>query len=401
VKILFLSPQPYYQDRGTAIAIELLIKVMSNRGEDVDLLTFHVGEDRIYENVKLYRISPYFRPKAIKPGFSISKVLCDLYMLRDAHRMMRQQQYDLIHAVEEASFIALLLNRIHRVPFVVDMDSLMSAQLVDRFGWLKWIGGLLRWAESRPMKKAAAVVPMCEDLAVFARRYCPGIVSVLKDVSLISNNGSSKADDLRSVYNIEVPILMYVGNLEEYQGIDLLLSAVVRLSERGVAANAIIIGGNDQDIERYTSSAEKLGIDRLVIFTGPRPVSSLGSYLRQADVLVSPRIRGTNTPMKIYSYLDSGVPVVATALPTHTQVMSSEHAELVSPDGESMAHSIAELLRNPEKSRSLALNAKELVAREHSLVSFEERANRLYDEINNQIQQHNGNSVVGKVTTKQ
>ena len=57
-------------------------------------------------------------------------------------------------------------------------------------------------------------------------------------------------------------------------------------------------------------------------------------YLQAADVLVSPRILGTNIPLKIYSYLASGVPVVATDLPTHTQSVSADIAILAAPAAE-------------------------------------------------------------------
>ena len=56
--------------------------------------------------------------------------------------------------------------------------------------------------------------------------------------------------------------------------------------------------------------------------------------MAQADVLVSPRTKGANTPMKVYSYLDSGVAVLATRLPTHTQVMNDETALLAEPTPE-------------------------------------------------------------------
>ena len=58
----------------------------------------------------------------------------------------------------------------------------------------------------------------------------------------------------------------------------------------------------------------------------------LASLLAQADVLVSPRTRGNNTPMKIYSYLDAGRAVLATDLPTHTQVLTPECARLAPAD---------------------------------------------------------------------
>ena len=56
--------------------------------------------------------------------------------------------------------------------------------------------------------------------------------------------------------------------------------------------------------------------------------------LGEADVLVSPRLKGLNTPMKIYSYLDSGTAVLATRLRTHTQVLDDRTAYLVDPVSE-------------------------------------------------------------------
>ena len=49
-------------------------------------------------------------------------------------------------------------------------------------------------------------------------------------------------------------------------------------------------------------------------------------------MLVSPRLKGLNTPMKIYSYLDSGSAVLATRLRTHTQVLDDGIAYLVEPE---------------------------------------------------------------------
>ena len=106
-------------------------------------------------------------------------------------------------------------------------------------------------------------------------------------------------------------------------------------------------------------TAQRLGVERRVHFLGPRPLPQLGAYLRQADVLVSPRIAGTNTPMKIYSYLDSGRPVVATRLPAHTQVLDDEIACLVDPTPEDLAEGLVRLFRDAELRMLLARRARE------------------------------------------
>ena len=69
-----------------------------------------------------------------------------------------------------------------------------------------------------------------------------------------------------------------------------------------------------------------------MIFAGQRPAEEIPRFLDAADVLVSPRSTGTNTPLKIYQYLRSGRPIVATRLLTHTQVLDDEVAILTERD---------------------------------------------------------------------
>lgn len=285
--------------------------------------------------------------------------------------------------------MAMLLGRIFRVPFVFDMDSSMATQMIDRFSWLRPFGWLLRWLESLPMRSAVAVVPMCEDLAVQARRYCSGIVYVLKDVSLLGQNPGSSSEDLRSHLSGNGPMLMYVGNLEEYQGIDLLLEGFAVLAKVNESAEIVVIGGKDTDIEKYREKARNLEVDKRVHFIGPRPVGNLGDYLAQSDLLISPRTQGTNTPMKIYSYLDSGVAVVATALATHTQVMTEEEAALVEPEAKALASKIQYLLENESERRRLADNARDLVRREHSWSAFRSNVDELFGELDATINEVN------------
>jgi glycosyltransferase involved in cell wall biosynthesis len=71
-------------------------------------------------------------------------------------------------------------------------------------------------------------------------------------------------------------------------------------------------------------------------------------------VLVSPRCRGENTPFKIYTYLASGRPLVATRIPTHTQLLDDTLAWLVEPTPEGLAFGIREALARKEEARERA-----------------------------------------------
>ncbi len=91
-----------------------------------------------------------------------------------------------------------------------------------------------------------------------------------------------------------------------------------------------------------------------VVFTGQQPAREIPAFVAAAAVLASPRIRGTNTPLKIYSYLRSGRPIVATNLLTHTQVLSGDVARLTPPEAAPFAAAIAGLLDDPAAGRVLA-----------------------------------------------
>jgi glycosyltransferase involved in cell wall biosynthesis len=387
VRVLMLSPQPFYQERGTLIALDLLLRVLGERGDQIDLLTFHIGEDRARKNLRIHRIRPWPRPARIRPGLSMAKIWCDAFLFWQAFRMARTGRYDLIHAVEEGGFIAMAIGGLLKIPYVLDMDSSMAVQIVDRYPWIRALKGPLQWLETLPMRRAVAVVPMCEDLAVVARRYCRGQVSVLSDVSLLEGTKNTPdGEDLRVSIGIEGPVTMYIGNLEAYQGIGLLLQAFQHVTASHPSAVLVIIGGAADDISRYRAQAESLGLSGRVHLVGPRPVSQLGHFMSQADILVSPRTQGTNTPMKIYSYLDSGRPVVATDLPTHRQVMSEHEAVLVPPEPAAMGEAILRLMERPDERRRLADNAGELVKRRHSWAAFREGVHDIFDSLEKRLE---------------
>jgi glycosyltransferase involved in cell wall biosynthesis len=170
---------------------------------------------------------------------------------------------------------------------------------------------------------------------------------------------------------------LYVGNLERYQGIDLLLESVALL-EVGSPFRLLVIGGAPADVKRYRSAARKRGIDDRVRFLGPRPLDELPSHLAQADILISPRIQGENTPMKVYSYMQSGKAIVATAIRSHTQVLTDATAELVAPKAEAMAAGIARLVSDPERRTGLGRAAQAVAERDHSHAAYQSRLAQAY-----------------------
>ena len=386
MRILLLAPHPFYQARGTPIAVKTVLDFLSDRGDTVDVLTYAEGADVAIPNVTVHRVPRVPGLRGIRPGFSLKKVASDVLMVGACLRLVRRNRYDLIHAVEESAFIAAAMRALSGVPYVYDMDSSLAEQLVDAYPALRFAFPVLRRMEALAVRRSSGVLTVCAALQDVALAHDPGqLVGRVEDTTLLSDPKSMTGNG-RLPGTDGGPVAMYVGNLESYQGIDLLLEGFRHALSRVPSAKLVIVGGQAPDIARYRRRAERLGIVGSVVFTGPQPIGMLSELLRQADVLVSPRLKGLNTPMKIYSYLDSGSAVLATRLRTHTQVLNDGMAYLVDPEPVAFGRGLAELMADPELRARLASSAKAYVQREHTPEAARRKLEAFYSTMESRVQ---------------
>jgi len=378
MRILLLAPHPFYQERGTPIAVDLLLRVLSERGVIVDVLTYAEGIDRAYPGVTIHRIEPSPLTRGMRPGFSLKKIIADAQMLPQALAMARRTRYDVVHAVEEAVFIAMLIQWRHKVPYVFDVDSCMPRQVANKKPRLRFLLPLMLRIERAAFRHALAIAPMCEEFAQAARAAGAKEIHVLRDPSLLPDKQAEPITAINNVLGFQGLRFLYIGNLESYQGIDLLLSAFSEFKPEMHNAHMIIVGGAPDDIQRHSQFADRLGIATRTHFIGPRPVIEMSAFFSAADILTSPRTQGTNTPMKIYSYMDSGKPILATRLPTHTQVLDDTVALLVEPTPAAYADGMRQLAGKPELRLQLARHAKDVCREKYGFTTFSRAVNTLY-----------------------
>ena len=189
MNVLMLAPHPFYQARGTPIAVDLVLRVLSRHGEIVDVVTFAEGEDVCYTNVRIYRIPSFRFTRNVRPGFSGKKLISDLFVFGKTLQLVRTGHYDLIHAGEEAVFIALFIKKVFGIPYVYDMDSSLVGQMIDKYPSLRFCKSILQAFEGAAVKNAEAVIPVCRALANEVRRYSPNKkVVVIPDISLLNQS---------------------------------------------------------------------------------------------------------------------------------------------------------------------------------------------------------------------
>lgn len=386
MRILVLAPHPFFQERGTPIDVEILVRALGARADTaVDLVVYAEGEERSYPNVAIHRGADWPWARGVRPGFSARKLLADALLFWKALSLLRRRRYDVIHAGEEAAFLALFFSWVFRIPYVYDLDSSIAQQMVESRPRLSFVARWLDRAEALLIRRAVATAPVCNALGDLCRARGAKKVVTLHDISQLKDPDAPKSGALAREVGSDRLLLVYAGNLEPYQGIDLLLEAFALAAERTDAVDLVVIGGVPEDVEHYTRRARELGIADRAHLLGPRPFGELDRLLADADILTAPRTRGVNTPMKVFPYLHSGRPVLVTDLPTHSQILTPEVARLAPPEPEGFADAIVELAGDAALRERLGRAGRAFVEKEHTFAAHQRRVDALYDWVESQI----------------
>ena len=386
ISVLVLAPHPFFQNRGTPIDVLLVLRALSERNDTtVDVVVYPEGEDVSLSAVTLHRVPLPAHIKGIRPGFSFKKLWVDFFMFFFTWKMVHKNRYDLIHAGEESVFIAMVMKWFYRIPYIYDIDSSIAQQMVEKHPRLSTIAKILNWLEAMAIRGALANAPVCHALRELCEKNESKKTVTLHDISQLENPDLPRTGIIKKEIGSEGLVLLYCGNLESYQGIDLLVESFPLVVRENSNIELVIIGGVPEDIEFYSHKANMLGIGDRVHFLGPKPFEELDLYLADADILVAPRTKGVNTPMKIFPYMHSGKPVLLTKLYTHTQLVTENEAYLAEAEPEAFGKGILALAADPKLRRRLGQNGRAFVEKEHVYSAHKKRVDSLYDWVKQKI----------------
>ena len=261
------------------------------------------------------------------------------------------------------------------------MHSSLPQQLSNfNFTRLKILIKTFTWLENKSLAASDAIITICPDLYNYVESVLPGndknfLIenSIFEPVRLANASAANSANEQSPPVTIPASFtcrVVYAGTLESYQGIDILVQSIPYVIKHNKHIGFIIVGGTEEQVNKYKQMSEHYGAKRHVIFTGRVSQAQARAYTEQATVLVSPRSSGTNTPLKIYEQLASGTPLVATSIYSHTQVLTSDVAFLVKPDPTDMANGILQAIDPSGESQRKAENAKKLYNSHYSRKAY-------------------------------
>jgi glycosyltransferase involved in cell wall biosynthesis len=390
MKALVVAPQPFFTPRGTPFSVYYRTLMSSELGVKIDLLTYGEGEDVDIPNTNFIRIPRFKLFGNVKIGPSFLKLFLDIFIFFKMFELLMLNKYDIVHAHEESIFFAFIFRRIFKFKMIYDMHSSLPQQLTNfNFTKSRVIINLFKTAEEACLKSADAVITICPDLYDYVNKIIPD-----KEKHFLIENSIFDKVNLRDIENpnpknkitntnFEIPydkkIIVYAGTLEKYQGIEILIRSFPTVLNQIPDAFLIIVGGTKEQVNHFKRSAEELEIKKNIIFTGLVSQIEAKFYSSIANILVSPRSNGTNTPLKIYEQLASGKPLVATNIHSHTQVLSEDVAFLVKPTPEDLAKGMISALNSNGYACRKAENAKVLYETKYSRDIYKQKLKNLFE----------------------
>ncbi len=379
-KVLFISSQPFFQWRGSPIRVGFDVQALAESGYAVDLLTLRIGEPREIPGVRVLRVANPFRRRNIAIGPSLSKLFFDVLLLFRGLGLAIRNRYAAVHGVEDAGLVALAIARLTGAKFVFEKHS--DPASYRKKALRNMVMAAYAVVERFMVRRADAVIGTGPGLVAQARKLgARGPVHHIFDIpSSLARAAPEQAAAARQKF-LRAPdelLVLYVGSFAVYQGMDLMFDAMPAVFRGSARARWIVIGGAPLEIEQRKAWLANWNIEERVSFPGKIHPDALAAYLAAADILLSPRISGVNTPLKLLDYCKAGRAIVATDNSANRQILNEECALFAPPRPEPFAGAILRLLEDGALRARLGRGALRLFEEEYNYDRFKERLAACY-----------------------
>ncbi|MBY0525814.1 MAG: glycosyltransferase family 4 protein [Gemmataceae bacterium] len=374
LKICMLAACPFPANHGTPGSIREMAEAIVERGHEVHIVTYHIGQAIPVHGPQLHRITPLTRETGVVVGPTIRRPLYDLQLVFKTLEVIRDHRPDVIHAHGyEAALAAWLCRTVTGLPTVYSGHNTMGDELASyRVIRPRWLAqGLARLLDAFVPRLADRCLPHSSNIARFLHQQGLGgrtdpVVNFGIDVDWMTRGDGA---GLRERHGLGGgPVIVYSGVLDQFQRIDLLLAATAHVCRQEPSARLLIVTtiqhpGHLADIRR---NAGELGIADRVICTEPQPLTAVRDLLQTCDVAVVPRPQAPGFPIKLLNYMAASRPCVLFASSASQGLVDGENVRLIANDtSDGLAEGILEVLRDGALRERLARNGHRFVRAHH------------------------------------
>jgi glycosyltransferase involved in cell wall biosynthesis len=383
-RVLMIAPTSFFADYGCHVRILEEVRILQKFGCQVTICTYHNGRD--LDDLHISRSCGIPWRTHYEVGSSRHKIAFDILLFGHALRLVQRLKPHIIHAhLHEGALIGSVLSRLWRVPMVFDYQGSLTSEMVDH-RFLSPDGPFytpMRKLENWIDAAAPHIMTSSQNAADLLIRefgcpqekvtHVPDCVNTDTFAPIFSDENRLQ---LKQAWNIppDRQVIVYLGLLAEYQGINHLLHAMRRVCDQREDVHLVVAGY--PNIEYYRQVATELGLADRVTFTGRVRYEDAPRLLSIGDVAVSPKLSKTEGAGKLLNYMSMGLPTVAFDTQVSHEYLGPHGVYAATGDSEDLARCLYALLENRE--RRLALGSA-LRARAQELYSWESSARIILD----------------------
>ncbi len=360
MKLLYLANIRLPTERAHGLQIMRTCAALASAGHEVTLVIsakHSLDEGEIFSH---YSLAQNFSIKPISGGIfyslgSLGFVLGSLLFKFNISRQFDLNAYDAIYTRDE---------------ILVRSGCFFEMHDVRKSGFQK-----------RALKRAEGIVVISNGLAEYCKSVGIDSSKIIVTPDAVDVNEFHIALDKTECRKklglpLDKKLVAYSGHLYSWKGADVLARAAESLPDDSLA---VFVGGTDRDIESFK---KEFGSNQKILIVGRKPHDVIPYYLKAADVLVLPNSakqdisRLYTSPLKLFEYMASGTPIVASDLPSIREILNDSNAVFAKPDDSAdLSAQISELLRDPNKAARLSAQAQKDVA----AYSWSARASKIVD----------------------
>jgi len=354
MKILMIAPTPFFADRGCHVRIYEQARALGALGHQVALCTYHNGRE--IGGLETYRTPNIPWYNKLGAGPSLHKLYLDLLLLGLTWKVGRRWRPDVLHGhLHEGALLAGLAGHLLHIPSIGDLQGSLTGEL-QAHGFLGGHQSLLapiQYLERSIDHHPDMLVASCAQVATELREQfaISRVILAADGVDTEVFRDDIRPDGLASSVPAGRPVVVYLGLLNRYQGVDHLMAAIPQVLQNVPDAHFLIMGY--PQVETYRERARQLGVGANVTFTGRLDYRDAPQYLALGDIAVSPKLESTESNGKLYNYMAMGLPTVAFDTTVSHEILGD--AGVYAPLGQTdeLAKAIVGLLQDPQRAHIL------------------------------------------------
>ena len=369
-RIMMIAPTPYFADRGCHVRIYEEARALQSRGHSVLIVTYHLGRDM--GDIPVLRIPkiPWYRKLSAGPSWH--KLYLDIFLLFKSLVAAQGFKPDIIHAhLHEGAFLAALAKRSFKTPILFDCQGSLTGELLDH-GFVK--KGRLRYRlfaklEEWITRQVDHVVTSSTPTADLIRRDFPEVASRVTPLvdAVDTNLFRPMGKDSELLQSLDITsgrkLIVYLGAMTKYQGVDLLLEAMQQLVQHRDDVHLLLMG---YPHEQYRTKVQRMGLADHVSLTGKIDYEKAPCNLSLGDIAVSPKLSATEANGKLMNYLACGLPCVVFDTPINRELLGDLGLYVEQQDAVALSDALAGLLDDETRRQDLAARSRQAALEKHA-----------------------------------